>query len=121
MLFTFSNTKSITRSFSSSALTTNINSLDLSLSSLTLGTTTNPLDLPRDRKCRQETFNKLNQLVFNIRQQKGKARKKEVYELPPLVKQIIRCLYPSDVDDKGFLQKSDVVFTLQTFVELFRI
>ena len=82
---------------------------------------TNPLDLPHDRKCRQETFNKLNQLIFNIRQQKRKAKKKEIYELPPLVKQIIRCLYPSDIDEKQFLEKPDVVFTLQTFVELFHL
>jgi len=82
---------------------------------------TNPLDLPHDRKCRQETFNKLNQLIFNIRQQKRKTKKKEIYELPPLVKQIIRCLYPSDIDEKRFLEKPDVVFTLQTFVELFHL
>jgi len=82
---------------------------------------TNPLDLPHDRKCRQETFNKLNQLIFNIRQQKRKTKKKEIYELPPLVKQIIRCLYPSDIDEKQFLEKPDVVFTLQTFVELFHL
>jgi hypothetical protein len=91
------------------------------LSSLTLAINSNPLDLPRDRKCRQETFNKLDQLIFSIRQQKEKTTKKEVYELPPLVKQIIRCLYPSDIDDNKFLQKPDIIFTLQTFIELFRI
>jgi hypothetical protein len=90
------------------------------LSTLTLTTKANPLDLPRDRKCRQETFNKLNQLIFNIRQQKGKTNKKEVYGLPPLVKKIILCLYPSDINDNNCLQKPDVIFTLQTFVELFR-
>ncbi|CAF1349660.1 unnamed protein product [Adineta steineri] len=112
-------TKSITRSFSSLALTTNTHAVNLSLSSLTLTAKANPLDLPQDRKCRQEAFNKLNQLIFNIREQKTKT--KEVYELPPLVKQIIRCLYPSDIDDKTYLQKPDVIFTLKTFVELFRI
>ena len=91
------------------------------MSSLTLTKKANPLDLPRDRTCRQETFNKVNQLIFNVRQQKGKTKKKEVYELPSLVKQIIRCLYPSDIDDKNYLQKPDVIFTLKTFVELFRI
>ncbi len=118
-MFISSNAKSITRSFSSLALTTNTNPRNLSLSSLTLTTKANPLDLPRDRKCRQETFDKLNQLIFNIREQKGKTKKKEVYDLPPLVKQIIRCLYPSDIDDKNRLQKPDIIFTLQTFVELF--
>ena len=83
-------------------------------------TKANPLDLPRDRKCREEIYNNLNQLIFNIREQQGKTKKKELYELPPLVKQITRCLYPSDIDDKKFLQKPDVIFTLQTFVELFR-
>jgi hypothetical protein len=52
---------------------------------------------------------------------KTKAKKREIYGLSPLVKQIIRCLYPSDIDDKKVLEKPDVVFTLQTFVELFRI
>ncbi|CAF4083530.1 unnamed protein product, partial [Rotaria sordida] len=115
------NAKTITRSLSSLTLTTNINPLNSSLSSLTLATNSNPLDLPRDRKRRQETFNKLNQLIFSIREQKGKTTKKEIYELPPLIKQIIRCLYPSDIDDKKFLQKPDVIFPLQTFIELFRI
>ena len=91
------------------------------MSLLTLTAKANPLDSPQDQKCRQETFNKLNQLIFNIRQQKGKTKQKEVYELPSLVKQIIRCLYPSDIDDKTYLQKPDVTFTLKTFVELFRI
>ena len=111
----------MTRSLSTLALATNSNPVNLSLSSLTLTTKANSLDLPHDRKCRQEIFNKVNQLIFNIRQQKGKAKKKEIYELPPLVKQIIRCLYPSDIDDKNYLQKPDVIFTLHTFVELFRI
>ncbi len=47
--------------------------------------------------------------------------KKRPFAGTSLVKQIIRCLYPSDVDDKKVLEKPDVVFTLQTFVELFRI
>lgn len=110
----------MTRSLSTLALASNSNSTDLSLSSLTL-TKANPLDLPHDRKCRQEIFNKVNQLIFNIRQKKGKTKKKEIYELPPLVKQIIRCVYPSDIDDKNYLQKPDVILTLHTFVELFRI
>ena len=90
------------------------------LSSLTLTTKTNPLDLPHDRKRRQEIFKKLDQLIFDVRQRKGKTKRKEVYELPPLIKQIIRCLHPSDIDDKNCLQKPNVIFTLQTFIELFR-
>nr|ACD54593.1 unknown [Adineta vaga] len=115
-----SKSKSITRSFSTLTLTTGTNSVNLSSSSSTVATNINPLDLPRDRKCRQETFNQLRQLIFEIRQQKRKTTKKEVYDLPPLIKQIVRCLYPSDIDEKIYSQKPDVTFTLQAFIELFR-
>ncbi|UJR19115.1 hypothetical protein I4U23_022250 [Adineta vaga] len=117
---TVSKSKSITRSFSTLTLTTGTNSVNLSSSSSTVATNINPLDLPRDRKCRQETFNQLRQLIFEIRQQKRKTTKKEVYDLPPLIKQIVRCLYPSDIDEKIYSQKPDVTFTLQAFIELFR-
>ncbi len=90
------------------------------MSTLTIATP-NPLDLPRDRKYRKETFYKLHELIFKIRRQKGKTKTKELYEVPPLIKQIIRCLYPSDIDDKKFLKEPDVIFTLQTFIELFHV
>ncbi|CAF1618727.1 unnamed protein product, partial [Rotaria magnacalcarata] len=84
--------KSLSRSFSTLAITTNANSLNLPLSSLKLTIKPNPLDLPHDQKQRQEIDYKLNQLIFGIRQQKLKRKKKEIYELPPLIKQLIRCL-----------------------------
>ncbi|CAF3422875.1 unnamed protein product [Rotaria socialis] len=99
----------------------NANSLNLPLSSLKLTNKPNPLDLPHDQKQRQEIDSKLNQLIFGIRQQKLKTKKKEIYELPPLIKQLIRCLYPSDIDDNNCSQKPDIVFTLRTFIELFRV
>ncbi|CAF1597584.1 unnamed protein product [Rotaria magnacalcarata] len=86
-----------------------------SFASLTLSTTKNPLDLPYDRKCRQKIWNKLNQLNFSFRQKKNKTPNlREVYEFPPLVKQVIRCLHPSDIDEKDSLPKPDVIFTLDT-------
>ncbi|CAF4153875.1 unnamed protein product, partial [Rotaria magnacalcarata] len=89
-----------------------------SFASLTLSTTKNPLDLPYDRKCRQKIWNKLNQLNFSFRQKKNKTPNlREVYEFPPLVKQVIRCLYPSNIDEKDYLPKPDVIFTLDTFIE----
>ncbi|CAF4131019.1 unnamed protein product, partial [Rotaria magnacalcarata] len=94
-------------SLSTLSITTNANLLNLPLSSLTLTIKPNPLELPHDRKHRQKTYNKLNQRIFGIRQQKLKT-KKEIYELPPLVKQIIRSLYPSDIDDNNYLQKPDI-------------
>ncbi|CAM4829104.1 unnamed protein product [Rotaria magnacalcarata] len=113
--------KSLSRSFSTLAITKNANSLNLPLSSLKLTNKPNPLDLPHDQKQRQEIDSKLNQLIFGIRQQKLKTKKKEIYELPPLIKQLIRCLYPSDIDDNNCSQKPDIVFTLRTFIELFRV
>ncbi|CAF5166567.1 unnamed protein product [Rotaria magnacalcarata] len=112
-------TKSLTRSLSTLAIATNANLLNLPLSSLTLAIKPNSLELPHDRKHRQKTYNMLNQLIFGIRQQK--LKRKEIYELPPLVKQIIRCLYPSDIDGNNCLQKPDIVFNLKSFIELFRI
>ncbi|CAF4676172.1 unnamed protein product, partial [Rotaria sp. Silwood2] len=111
-------TKSLIRSISTLAITTNV---DSPLLSPALNIKTNPLDLPHDRKCRQESLNQLNQLILDARQKKLKTKKKEVYELPPLIKQIIRCLYPSDIEDNNYSPKPDVVFTLQTFIDLFRI
>ncbi|CAF3348846.1 unnamed protein product [Rotaria socialis] len=113
--------KSLSRSFLTLAITTNANSLNLPLSSLKLTIKPNPLDLPHDQKQRQEIDCKLNQLIFGIRQQKLKTKKKEIYELPPLIKQLIRCLYPSEIDDNNCSQKPDIVFTLRTFIELFRV
>ncbi|CAM4898573.1 unnamed protein product [Rotaria socialis] len=114
-------TKSLTSSLSSLSITANANLLNLPLSELALTIKPNPLDLPHDQKQRQEIDYKLNQLVFGIRQQKLKTKKKEIYELPPLIKQLIRCLYPSDIDDNNCSQKPDIVFTLRTFIELFRV
>ncbi|CAF3183722.1 unnamed protein product [Rotaria socialis] len=114
-------TKSLTSSLSSLSITANANLLNLPLSELALTIKPNPLDLPHDQKQRQEIAYKLNQLVFGIRQQKLKTKKKEIYELPPLIKQLIRCLYPSDIDDNNCSQKPDIVFTLRTFIELFRV
>ncbi|CAF4818677.1 unnamed protein product [Rotaria socialis] len=109
------------RSLSTLSIATNANLLNLPLSSLALTIKPNPLELPHDRKHRQETYNKLNQLIFGIRQQKLKVKKREIYAIPPLVKQIIRCLYPSDIDDNNCLQKPDIVFNLKAFIELFRV
>ncbi|CAF1197492.1 unnamed protein product [Rotaria magnacalcarata] len=110
------------KSLSTLSIAANANLLNLPLSSLALTIKPNPLELPHDRKHRQETYNNLNQLIFGIRPQKLKAKKKEIYELPPLVKQIIRCLlYPSDIDDNNCLQKPDIVFNLKAFIELFRV
>ncbi|CAM4838906.1 unnamed protein product [Rotaria magnacalcarata] len=117
----FRTPKSLTRSLSTLSIAANANLLNLPLSSLALTIKPNPLELPHDRKHRQETYNKLNQLIFGIRQQELKAKKNEIYELPPLVKQIIRYLYPSDIDDNNCLQKPDIVFNLISFIELFRI
>ncbi|CAF4275519.1 unnamed protein product, partial [Rotaria magnacalcarata] len=108
-------------SLSTLSIAANANLLNLPLSSLALTIKPNPLELPHDRKHRQETYNKLNQLIFGIRPQKLKAKKKEIYELPPLVKQIIRCFYPSDIDDNNCLQKPDIVFNLKAFIELFHV
>ncbi|CAF4797945.1 unnamed protein product, partial [Rotaria magnacalcarata] len=94
------------------SIAANVNPLNLPLSLLALTIKPNPLELPHDRKHRQETYNKLNQLIFGIRPQN---------ELPPLVKQIIRCLYPSDIDGNNCLQKPDIVFNLKAFIELFRV
>ncbi|CAF3181395.1 unnamed protein product [Rotaria socialis] len=113
--------KTLSRSFSTLAITTNANSLNLPLSLLELTIKPNPLDLSHNQKQRQEIDYQLNQLIFGIRQQKLKAKKKEIYERPPLIKQLIRCLYPSDIDDNNCSQKPDIVFTLRTFIELFRV
>ena len=43
-------------------------------------------------------------------------KKKEVYELPLLVKQIIQCLYPSVIDDKNQISSSLCKHLLNYFV-----
>ncbi|CAF2048093.1 unnamed protein product, partial [Rotaria magnacalcarata] len=97
-----------------------IGTMTRSLSSLALPAKINPLDLPHDRKCHEQTFNNLNQRIIKIRQLKTKTQRKEIYELPRLVKLTIRCSYTSDIEDKDSSQKSDLTFTLHTFIELFR-
>ncbi|CAF4492820.1 unnamed protein product, partial [Rotaria magnacalcarata] len=70
--------KSLTRSLSTLSIAANANLLNLPLSSLALTIKPNPFELPHDRKHRQETYNKLNQLIFGIRQQKLKAKKRNL-------------------------------------------
>ena len=59
-------------------------------------------------------------MILSMRQKELKTKKNEVYEMPLLIKQIIRCLYPSDIEDNNYSLKPNVVFTLQTFIDLFR-
>ncbi|CAM4841129.1 unnamed protein product [Rotaria magnacalcarata] len=68
----YSTTKSLARSLSTLSIA-NENLLNLPLSSLALTIKPNPLELPHDRKHRQETYDRLNQLIFGIRQQKLKV------------------------------------------------
>ncbi|CAF4792889.1 unnamed protein product, partial [Rotaria magnacalcarata] len=91
-----------------------------SFASLALSEDTNTLDSPYHQQSRQEIYNKLNHLIINIRLQKRQTKKKEVYEYPPLIKQIIRCLHPSDIDNGNASRKPNVIFTLDTFIEIFR-
>ncbi|CAF4478914.1 unnamed protein product [Rotaria magnacalcarata] len=91
-----------------------------SFASLALSEDTNPLDSPYHQQSRKEIYNKLDHLIINIRLQKRQTKKNEVYEYPPLIKQTIRCLHPSDIDNGNASRKPNVIFTLDTFIEIFR-
>ena len=43
----------------------------------------------------------------------------ETYERSPIVKQIIRCRYPSDIRDYARYKQPTVSFTLDIFIDLF--
>ena len=60
----------------------------------------NILDNNDDVQSRRELYKELCQLLLVKRKHKRLTNKNnETYEWPPIVKQIIRCRYPSDIRD----------------------
>ncbi len=80
----------------------------------------NILDNKDDVQSRHDLYKELYQLVLAKRKQKGLTNKtSETYEWPAILKQIIRCRYPSDIRDYVCYKQSTVSFTLDTFIDLF--
>ncbi|CAF1345378.1 unnamed protein product [Didymodactylos carnosus] len=82
----------------------------------------NPLDLDDDIKRRHDIYRDLYCLIFGIRKQRnGTSKTTETYVWPPLIKQIIRCRHPSDVKNYECYQTPDIIFTVQSFIGVFRV
>ena len=65
-------------------------------------------------------YHQLYVLVLRQRQQKRLTSKAyKTYEWPALIKQIIRCTFPSDIKNYDCYKRPDVVFSLETFIDLF--
>jgi hypothetical protein len=65
-------------------------------------------------------FIELYQLVLaKLKQKRLTKKNSETYEWPPIVKQIIRCRYPSDIRDYVCYKQATVSFTLDSFIDLF--
>lgn len=92
-----------------------------SLTSLSISINTNPLNLCHDQIGRQKIVDELNGLLNRIQEQKKKKKPNQVFDLPPMVKQIIRCLHPSDINNKIGSEKPTISLSLHEFIELFRI
>ena len=94
-------------------------------SSAPLSTTTsqqqlNALESAEDVKNRLVVYHQLYVLVLRQRQQKRLTSKTyETYEWAALIKQIIRCRFPSDIKNYDCNKQPDVVFSVETFIDLF--
>ena len=80
-----------------------------------------PLDKPEDAQNRREIYKELDRLVHGIRREKGHTTSKYAnYQWPPLLLQVIRCRYPSGIKNYDNHKEPDVVFTDESFVDLFQ-
>ena len=80
----------------------------------------NTLESAEDVKNRHDVYHQLYVLVLRQRQQKRLTSKAyETYEWPALIKQIIRCRFPSDIKNYDCYKRPDVVFSVETFIDLF--
>lgn len=71
----------------------------------------NALESVEDVENRHNLYHELYVLVLRKRQQKKLTSKNyETYEWPALIKQIIRCKFPSDIKNYDCYKQSDVVF-----------
>ncbi len=80
-----------------------------------------PLDKPEDAQNRREIYKEIYRLVHGIRREKSQTTSKYAnYQWPPLLLQVIRCRYPSGVKNYENHREPDVVFTDESFVDLFK-
>ena len=80
----------------------------------------NALESAEDVKNRHDVYRQLYVLVLRQRQQKRLTSKTyETYEWPALIKQIIRCRFPSDIKNYDYYKRPDIVFSVETFIDLF--
>ena len=80
----------------------------------------NTLESAEDVKNRHDVYHQLYVLVLRQRQQKRLTSKAyETYQWPALIKQIIRCRFPSDIKTYDCYKRPDVVFSVETFIDLF--
>jgi hypothetical protein len=80
----------------------------------------NALESAEDVENRRDLYHELYVLVLRKRHQKQLTSKNyETYEWPALIKQIIRCRFPSDIKNYVCYKQPDVVFSIETFIDLF--
>ena len=74
--------------------------------------------MAEDVKNRHDVYHQFYVLVLHQRQQK--KINFETYEWAALIKQIIRCRFPSDIKNYNCYKRPDVVFfSVGTFIDLF--
>ena len=80
----------------------------------------NTLESAENVKNRHDVYHQFYVLVLCQRQQKRLTSKAyETYEWAALIKQIIRCRFPSDIKNYDCYKRPDVVFSVETFIDLF--
>ena len=90
------------------------------LSTTTFQQQLNALESAEDVKNRHDVYHQLYVLVLLQRQQKRLSSKTyETYEWLALIKQIIRCRFPSDIKNYDCYKPLGVVFSVETFIDLF--
>jgi hypothetical protein len=79
------------------------------------------LETPNHVQYRRDLYKQLYKIVYENRRKRGLTNaRKETYEWPPLIKQIVRCRYPSSIRNYECYTKDTIIFTLDTFIDVFQ-
>ncbi|CAF1629372.1 unnamed protein product, partial [Didymodactylos carnosus] len=77
------------------------------------------LETATDAQARKELYNELYKLIFSKQKRTHGGKIAMTYEWPLLIKQLIRCRYPSDIQDYVY-HKNSIKLSLDDFIHAFK-
>ncbi|CAF1099177.1 unnamed protein product [Didymodactylos carnosus] len=77
------------------------------------------LETATDAQARKELYNELYKLIFSKQKRTHGGKIAMTYAWPLLIKQLIRCRYPSDIQDYVY-HKNSIKLSLDDFIHAFK-